>query len=212
MDRQDFTTKVRRLHPMQSVTLVFAQSGMTGLFRLSGLLGGRTSIRLADRDKTVMGAVCMSRDWGVGVQNRTYTVYGLSTVDEGWLMEIGKDVESITVADHRAKGLMSKRQKVHNDTAQELRRLILYQGLDAEMDELGIGCYSSSIDLHEGLPCLTFELLYGVETITKVLIDGWSGRIWTDGVWGDEMFTPGRVQKIIRDRMEAWLDKITASA
>ncbi len=211
MDTQQFVTRILRLHPMQSATLRFAETGMTGLMRLSGLLKNDPRVRLADKDKVIMAAVLMSRRWE-GSLNRNYTVYGLSHADDGWLSEIGKDVESVELSDHGAKGVMSGREKMRE---QAVSAIINSVQTNAFVDELwgwkiDISAYFEEL---EGLPIVIFRMTYNGTTIASAAVDGWSGRIMIDGQFGDELYVnPEQIQKVLRDRMESMLEKLTAAA
>jgi|SRR3989344_945783 len=211
MDTQQFVTRIRRLHPMQSATLRFAESGMAGLMRLSGLLKSDPRVRLAEQDKVIMAVVLMSRRWE-GSLNRNYTVYGLSLADGGWLYEIGKDVESVELSEHGAKGIMSGRQKMRDEAVSTIINLVQTEAFVEELWGWKIDIAPFLEEL-EGLPILVFRLTYNGTTIASAAVDGWSGRIMIDGQFGDELYVkPEQVQKVLRERMEAMLEKLTAVA
>lgn len=209
MDTPQFVTRIRRLHVLQSATLRFAETGMTGLMRLNGLLKNDPLVRLADKDKVIMAVVLESRRWE-GTLNRNYTVYGLSQADDGWLYEIGKDVESVELSDHGAKGIMSGRQKMRDEAVSAIINSVQ---TDAFVDELwgwkiDIAAYLEEL---EALPLIVFRLTYNGTTIASAAVDGWSGRIMINGQFGDELYVkPEQVQKVLRDRMESMLEKLTA--
>ncbi|OGG57746.1 hypothetical protein A2765_04925 [Candidatus Kaiserbacteria bacterium RIFCSPHIGHO2_01_FULL_56_24] len=196
---------------MQSATLRFAESGMAGLMRLSGLLKSDPRVRLAEQDKVIMAVVLMSRRWE-GSLNRNYTVYGLSLADGGWLYEIGKDVESVELSEHGAKGIMSGRQKMRDEAVSTIINLVQTEAFVEELWGWKIDIAPFLEEL-EGLPILVFRLTYNGTTIASAAVDGWSGRIMIDGQFGDELYVkPEQVQKVLRERMEAMLEKLTAVA
>lgn len=211
MDAYQFVTRIHRLHPMQSATLRFAETGMTGLMRLSGLLRSDPRVRLADKDKVIMAAVLESRRWE-GSLNRNYTVYGLSQADDGWLYEIGKDVENIELADHGAKGIMSGRQKMRDEAVSTIINSVLTNEFVDELWEWKIDIEGFLEELEE-LPVIVFRMTYEHVTMASAGVDGWSGRILVDGQFGDELYTrPEQIQKVLRERMETMLEKLTAAA
>lgn len=211
MDRQQFVTKIRRLHPTQSVTIRFAETGMMGLMRLSSLLRNDSRVHLVDKDKVIMTAVLMS-GWWEGSLNRNYTVYGLSQADDGWLYEISKDVESIELAEHGAKGIMSGRQKMQREAVQKIVGEVLTHNFVKEMADWGMSV-ADKFGALEGLPFVSFTLSYGEVTVTSAAIDGWSGRIAINGKFGNECYIcPDQIQMILRSQMESMLEKITSAA
>lgn len=208
MDAQDFVTRIRRLHPMQSVEICFATSGMMGLRRLRNLLEMNPQVSLLETDKMVMLEVLTSCDWG-SAQNRNYTVFGLSTVDGDQLLTLPNDIGSVKIPDHPAKVLMSGREKVRKEAADAIVAAVLTQSFINEMGDWGI-TVNGFLSSLEDLPCVVFSLSYGGETMARVSIDGWSGRVSIDGILGEAQYSkPEQIQNALRTRMERMLEHLT---
>lgn len=196
MDAREFLKRIRRTHRLQGVTIRFAKSGITGLYRLNGLLKSNSDVRLAnEHDNLVILAVLQSRDWG-GDRNRTYTLYGLQAVEDGWLTEIAKDVESIDVGDHGAKGIMSGRQKMREEATQKLIATVLTSDLVGEVMSSQFDVVGQ-LTLWDGIPCIEFRLSHGNElAFASIIVDGWSGRMAVNGKLSDELYIrPEQLQR-----------------
>jgi hypothetical protein len=211
MDATTFIKRIQRLHVLQSVTLKFAENGMTGLMRLSGMMRSNPQVYFAHKhEHVVMLAVTQSRRWE-GSQNRSYTLYGMCDVDSSWLNEIARDVESIEVAEHGAKALMSGREKMREEGHKQLAESILTKNFLKEMEEWSV-TLTHHLTAQDGFPVLTFTLNYSDHNLVSVSIDGWSGRLIFDGMWGDVAYTrPEQVQQTLRSTMEHRLEKLTAA-
>ena len=212
MDAKEFVIKIRRLHSLQGVTVRFAITGMTGLFRLYGLMKNNPSVRLAnENDKIVILAIMNENNWGSD-RNRIYTLHGLQTADDGWLTEIAKDVESINVSDHSAKSIMSGRQKMSEEAAEKIIAAVLTADILAEAKSWGF-VVEGKLSRWDDIPCVDFLLSQGnAKPFVMVTLDAWSGRIAVNQKLGGQMYVrPDQIQTILRFRMEAKAEELTAA-
>lgn len=202
---------IKRLHLLQCVALCFnEQSGMVGLMRLRGLLSSHKNVHLTTHEEFEMEAVIASQNWS-GAKSRTYHVYGLHIVDDAFLREILKDVDKVEPGDHGAKGLLTGREKRRKEVADDLLRQILTPDLQKEVRGWGLDIRGQQGALEDGTPSIEFQLLHDNKTISSIVLDGFSGRMAIDGIYGNERFVqPSQLQKLIKYALEKSVDLITA--
>ncbi len=212
MDTKKFVTAIERLHARQTVMLRFAEDGMAGLSRLKGLMNSNPGVTISDGEQAVMFAVLLSRDWDRSV-NRNYAVTGLAGVDAGWLTQLARDVEDVSlVDDHGAKGLMTKKQKARNEAADKLIDQIATPDFVETLESWEMTLDSRLEELEE-LPLLKFVAVFKKVAAVGVAIDGWSGRLIVSGVWSDELYTsPEQIRTIIMRRVVELMEQLTAAA
>jgi hypothetical protein len=77
----------------------------------------------------------------------------------------------------------------------------------------GVRIFGKLVEI-EGLPAVEFILLNAdtSKKLVSVSVDGWSGRIAVDGVWGDRSYVePQNLRECIYSALTDHLDKITAT-
>ncbi len=210
MDIDQITSSLSRLHPLQSAAFTFNEQGMTGLFRLHGLLEGCPLLSITKYEKAVLIAVCTSRDWGC-TQNRTYNISGLGheTIDTTLLREILKDVDKVEV-EHGAKEMLSRRQKRREEASQQILNTVLTNDLQAEVREWGLSISGCLSKLHDGTPALFFFMeAKGTGSVT-ITLDAFSGRMAINGVYADGLYLrPEHLQEVILEAMQDFLETAT---
>lgn len=210
MNIDNLLSSFTRLHSSQRVSLRFKeQDGIIGLIRLRGLIESNPNIRILDGENVAMAAVIMSQSWG-GDMNRTYHVFGISSANQDFLREILRDVESVEVSDHGAKGLMSRRQKRRDDVSKEIFEQVLVPELLEEIRGWDLDITGYLDKLSDDTPSLEFRLTYNNAAVISITLDGFSGRMAIDGLWGNELYThPEQLQRVIRNAMEHALEVMT---
>lgn len=205
--------RLKRVHLLQSVYIRFksGEEGMVGLARLRALVQHPSLVSIDDRDRMAMQAVLVSRSWGMDA-NRNFQVFGLQHGDENQVRAVLRDVETMTVGDHGAKGLCSGRSKKQGEEAIKLSASVITQVF---IDQLTADWGFVDVDtrlVQPDDPALNFLLKFDGVPIVSILLDGFSGRMSVDGVWGDELFNrPEQLQKLIQDTIEARLEELTAT-
>lgn len=212
MDAYQFALYINRLHPLQRLNIRFTKKGMNGMFRLRAVTESNSAVVLdqPSKSKAVMAAIELSRDW-CGDQNRSYYVFGLQYADRAMLDAIAKDVESISVDEHVAKGLISNRQNLQDKMAEHLIKSVLTPVFLAEVS--GWGCsIMGTWTKFETIPCIEFMLRLSRQKWISFIIDGWSGRMAINGTFGNELYVSHeQIQDTIRKVMEEKLEEMTAA-
>jgi len=210
MDKRRFLDSVKRLDLRQSVTITFTEDGMAGFCRLMGLLrNSPTHICIDSMDKAVCDAIIATQVWG-GDKNRTIRVYGLAYAEPMILCEIAKDVEKIAVSDHGAKVLFTKREKTRNEAAKKIIAEVLSKNLVTEIQDWGLNISASVGEYGDGFPGIDFGIQDENELLTQIFLDGWSGRMMVNGIFGDQLFTrPQQLQELIRAELTKCLEELT---
>jgi len=210
MKTEDFILRVRRTYLLQSMTVTFEKkTGNIGLSRLYGYVT-EGKIRLAnENDMVTFSCVIPTGDWGR--LNRSIGFYGLCALDDGTLAELARDIESIAVADHGAKGIMSARNKMRDEAAAKIIAVVLTSAFVKEIEGWGFQVAGQLLGWH-GIPCIAFTFSIGSEApLSTILLDGWSGRMAVQGVLGNEMYVkPEQLQKLIREAAEAKAEALTS--
>lgn len=181
MDATEFQNKVARLHHSQSATLRFKQDGVSALQRLWGARD-HSALTFEDHHELVVMAVVQSGDWGDD-QNRTVTVWNLSSVDEDLLALIARDIEFIGVADHLAKACASSRVKFRERAIVDFQDKVLEAGIKAEAAEWGFDIEASVVE-EDGLPIILFHIVHNSTVLHTIAVDTWTGNVfkgWTEG-------------------------------
>ncbi len=209
MDTQEFTKKIRRLHPLQAVTIKFnKQGGIVGLMRLSGLVKHKEGVHFDHNDEPVVMAVLSSRDWG-GDHNRSVTVWGLSQGDESMLTGIAKDIELLVQPDHPAKGITAKREKSRQQALDKLRDSIM-PACTQEADEWGLDL-EFDVVYTDGFVVACFMVKHDDAAYRCIGIDGWSGRLLNDLQLGYERYTgPEQIQQRLGEAISDVADMVTS--
>ena len=67
--------------------------------------------------------------------------------------------------------------------------------------------------LKDGLPGIDFTIRNtDNEILVSVILDGWSGRMAVNGVFGDELYVqPKQIRSLVSKALEACLEKLTAA-
>lgn len=210
MDTKKFVTAIERLHAKQAVMLRFSEEGLPGLKRLNGLVATNPNVTIDTKAMVLMLAVLRSTNWA-GSDNRNYIVNGLQQAGDELLIQLARDIEDVQlVDDHAAKALMTSRQRARKEAADKLIDQIATPEFIKELNgwDMIIDCKLEEL---EGLPLLKFMAVFEKMGVVTVSIDGWSGRIVANNVWGDELYTdPKQVQKLMLERVEYLLDRVTA--
>ena len=213
MEAQMFVTQAKRLHSSQVAFITFNKDGIIGVSRLIGLTRSCPGVSIATGDLSAIMAVEMSRDWGHD-RNRTVQVCGLTNSDPALLAPIARDVEKIAVPEHAAKALFTTRTRMFEEAAAKITRDVITDELRKEVEDWGLNIFSDPrMSLKDNLPGIDFTIRnMDNETIFSVILDGWSGRLFVNGEWGNCCYTqPRQLQFIIRKNLEACLEKLTAA-
>lgn len=202
--------RLKRVHWLQSVYIRFkaGEDGMIGLRRLNALVQGQSSVSVDDRDKLVIFAVLTSRNWGMDT-NRNFQVHHLQFGDQNQVREMFRDVEAMTVGDHGASAICSGRLKKQQDEVKNLIGAIVTHSFFNEIVDWGVDIDAKLIQPDD--PALEFVLRLDGTSIATIQLDGFSGRMAVDDVWGDELFMRcEQLQKLIRETMMKKLEELTA--
>ncbi|OHA17784.1 MAG: hypothetical protein A2664_04230 [Candidatus Taylorbacteria bacterium RIFCSPHIGHO2_01_FULL_46_22b] len=214
MDAKKFIACAKKTHLLQPVFLKFNRDGITGVSRLIGLTRSCPGVRIDQGDLTASMAVEMSQDWG-NERNRTIKVHGLCHVHPALLEPMARDIEQVSVPDHGAKALFTSRVRTFEEAAAKITREVITLPLRAEIEGWGLNIFSDprTQRLEDGLPGIDFTLRDadgGV--LVTVTLDGWSGRMAVNGVFGDELYVqPKQLEKLIRTSLEACLERMTTA-
>lgn len=203
--------RLKRVHLLQSLDLRFkdGQEGIAGLARLSALARPSSLVEMDNFSLLAMGAILNSHNWNIARKNRTFQVRRLQLADDAQLISILRDVESMSVGDHGATGLCSGRLKKQEEELQKLLDSIVTQTFFDEIADWGVNLNIELKD-HED-PVLDCILSVNGTPFATISLDGFSGRMGVDGIWGNELYNhPEQMQKLIRETLEKKLEYLTA--
>lgn len=208
-----FVACAKRLHPLQPAFLTFNKDGIVGVSRLIGLTRSCPGVRIDPGDFMAATAVEISQDWG-HERNRTVQVHGLHQADSALLEPMARDVEKVAVPDHGAKALFTTRTRTFEEAAAKITSEVISGSLRAEIESWGLNVFSDPrMHLVDGLPGIDFTVRDGDNQILlTVTLDGWSGRMAVNGIWGNALYTaPRQLQFLIRKSLERYLEVATAT-
>jgi hypothetical protein len=207
---------VRRTLPTQGLRVRFDKmSGMIGLMRLSAYCREGAEISVDDKDKVLVAAILMSRDWG-NDRNRSIVFRGLSNLEDNALYQIARDIESIELTDpHGAQCLMAGGTKALGKATSAIIEGVLTSQFVLEIEDWGVtidGHYTEYL----GSPAIQFMICApDGEMVQRTILDGWSGRFGIDGNVNngpDELYLrPKDLQDFILTSLEKRLDEMTTA-
>ena len=212
MQINDMMKRLKRVHPHQSIRVKFkkGEDGIVGLTRLSALTKSQSDVQIDNSNKLVLLSVLAWHEWGADA-NRTVLVHHLQYAQDDQLVALFHDVESIQVDSvHGASVLCSARQKKQEEEANKLIGTVMTHPFYSEIVDWGMDVDAQLVNPTTD-PMLEFVLILGNTPVVTIQLDGWSGRMGVNGVWGNELFSqPIQLQKLIRISMEHKLEEITA--
>ncbi len=203
-------SSVQRLNPMQSVALRFnEQTGMVGLALLRNLLDENPKVQVPYIERSIMEAVITSHQWDMA-KNRIYCVEGLSCVKKKLLRDILKYVDTADVDNRGMEGIMFGRKKRREEVVQQLSNWVFAPEFIKAVEEWGLYPRSYLSELKDGTPSMQIDLLMNNDIVTSLTLDGFSGRIAVDDVWGKDIYvTPGQFRQVIMSAIEHAVELVT---
>jgi hypothetical protein len=164
-------------------------------------------------NKFLAEAVIRSSHWESD-QNRTVRAYfptGLMWRNLLFQDKIAEGIESIRLTSmHRLNVLMTGRKKVQDDNSARIINECCSSLNIKDLSEFGLKL-ESKFEIVCGLPQITFKLEAPDETVSTIILDGWSGQMIVDGVPQQKAFgSPKEFHKIVEDKAFEYADRITA--
>lgn len=212
MDKDKLLACAQRIAFLQAIHVTFLNNGISGLQRLMQLAASNPAVRIEENQKMGLYAVVQSGQWQS--VSRTVMVYGLSKVRPDLLEPIAKDIESLSVGDHFAKGVFTSSPKKKQDAFDMVARTTLSPHFTYEMEGWGVKIEPKLIEI-EGLPAVQFNILNIANSnhLFAFVIDGWSGRYgvqkagvaspaWEDCRFSDSQGVRERIYSAITDYID----------
>jgi hypothetical protein len=194
------------------ITFKPGADGISGLMRLIALSKSNPSVRIND-NLILLLAVIESGEWQR--VSRTVTVYGMMHAHPDLLTPLARDVESVKTGDHFASGLWTSKEIRRQEATRTIIDSILAPKFLAEVSDWGLTASAWNVDC-DGLPGIEFRVsspASGRKELVNVILDGWSGRMAVNKVFGDvRCSSPTQVQDLIRSEMMTALEAMTATS
>ena len=214
MEARKLISCARRLHILQAIYLTFnpGDDSVAGLRRLFGLTRSNSSVRIEQSSLLSLNGVIQSGRWER--VNHKVMVYGLMHAEDDFLTPIARDLQSVATGDHGASGLFTSNAKRQQETAQQIIESVLNESIVQEVKSWGakiVGRFT----MYDNLPAVEFFISDAAtgEKLVNVAVDGWSGRMAVDEVWGDRRYSdPQELRERIYSALTDSLDLVTAVA
>ena len=211
MDTQKFIDKIKRLHPLQAVTIKFNKhsDSIVSLVRLRTLVDDTRGMNF-DSGDIIVTMVITHGDWNHS-RNGNITIVGLSLADEDMLAEIARDVESIEHPEHSAQGIDAKREKTRLVALGELRDAVL-PACEQEAEMWGLTLGFETVEDDTGFMIAFFMVMHGDKVEARIGIDGWSGRLVIENRLSGYRYTnAGQVQQLLGELISDVANELTAA-
>ncbi|MDO8584069.1 MAG: hypothetical protein Q7R83_02725 [bacterium] len=205
--------RVERAHPLQRVLLTFmdGQQGIEGLIQLLRIRANN-EITMDDLAYGIVLAVVLSRKWD-RPQNRQVSVNFQPTRNASWIGRlIGPHLEQMEVyTPHAVKPIMTSRQMKREEAADTIIKTVLTVDLLEEARGWDMKITGELDASEQGLRTIVFMIMPGTVHVKTIVLDGWSGRTFIDGVGSETMVTDlATVTALLQRQITTYVEQATA--
>ncbi|MFC1720894.1 hypothetical protein ACFL0K_01425 [Patescibacteria group bacterium] len=208
-------SRIGRLHPLQSVTLVLkSENGVLSLRRLKTLMDYVSDICIPCEEKDAMEMAIDTNDLG-DAQRRTYHVRGLSTANPEHIKEILLGVEKVRAPEHGATGLISRRDEHRDEAATKILSRVLNPKFMKELSHKGFCAEGYISKLEDDTDCFRVDIkdTSSDRVISSITLDGFSGQIAINDVYPhnyEPYITSDQLQDVIRKAVNMIMQEVTS--
>lgn len=208
MTNEQIRAAIERLKPESKVKLVFLQTNFSWLQGLCECSRERVDLVVHEDDLPLACAMLITGSWYED-QCRVIRVKILEGFNvDRFMFNVGNGLKRMRFDGENRLVELGMRGTFPDSLRATLARECVPETLIELVDDWGLRIESRFVQ-DDNFPKFIFAIKNGENIVVEVVLDGWSGRICTNGVWGETYRYPRQVTAVLREQLDAYLERST---